>query len=52
MFEVEETSKAGLQGGEICAVISSSSFVVMPLKRVGCEVSGGITGALYSYTPV
>ena len=36
--------------------MSSSSFVVMEVKRVGCKVafagrgvSGGITGALYLY---
>ena len=48
--------KAALEGGELYAVISSSSFVVMRLKRVGhkvafveCKVSGGIRGALHSY---
>ena len=43
--------------GELCAIMSSGSVVVRRSKQVGlkvalagCEVSDGITGALYSHS--
>ena len=56
MFGVEEGGKGCFEEGWSMLWISLSSFVVMRLKRVGCQVafaglnvSGGITGGLYLY---